>query len=85
MQLFHCHQHTGGEGGETLLVDGIGAAYKLKECDPESFEFLCSTALPAQYYVSFVITVYIVFPVVVRETTIILYSVFTLSANSLSK
>lgn len=50
LQLFHCHQHTGGEGGETLLVDGIGAAYKLKECDPESFEFLCSTALPAQYY-----------------------------------
>ena len=49
--MFHCHQHT-GSGGETLLVDAISAAVKLKEIDYEAFQFLSTTHLPARYYVS---------------------------------
>lgn len=49
LQFFHCHQHT-GVGGETLLVDSIGAAEKLRIQDPQAFDFLSTTSLPARYY-----------------------------------
>ena len=48
LQLFHCHQHT-GTGGQTLLVDAIGAAEKLKRVNREAFDFLANTHIPAKY------------------------------------
>ena len=49
--MFHCHEHS-GSGGETLLIDAINAAEKLKENNPSAFEFLAKTHIPAKYYVN---------------------------------
>ncbi|XP_047135498.1 trimethyllysine dioxygenase, mitochondrial isoform X1 [Hydra vulgaris] len=49
LQMFHCHEHT-GTGGETVLVDGIGAAEKLKLTNPDAVEYLAKTWIPATYY-----------------------------------
>jgi len=49
LQMFHCHEHT-GEGGETLLVDAIGAAVQLKASHPEAFHFLSNTNIPSRYH-----------------------------------
>ena len=42
LQILHCVEHN-GEGGLSLLVDGLNAAYKLQREDPESFRILCET------------------------------------------
>lgn len=48
LQVFHCLHHD-GEGGETLLVDGFRAAYKLKQTYPESFQRLSTLPIEAEY------------------------------------
>jgi len=44
LQLLHCLSNS-VDGGETRLVDGFGAAQKLKEIAPEDFEILAATAV----------------------------------------
>jgi trimethyllysine dioxygenase len=39
--------HTGGSGGETLLVDGFYVASLLKELDPRAHELLSTIPIPA--------------------------------------
>ncbi|KAM5449220.1 putative trimethyllysine dioxygenase [Microsporum audouinii] len=40
LQMFHILSHTGGSGGETLLVDGFKAARTLLAEDPEAYKGL---------------------------------------------
>ncbi|KAK2871686.1 hypothetical protein FQN49_002936 [Arthroderma sp. PD_2] len=40
LQMFHILSHTGGTGGETLLVDGFEAARTLLAEDPEAYQAL---------------------------------------------
>ncbi|KAF3491493.1 26S protease regulatory subunit 6A [Arthroderma uncinatum] len=40
LQMFHILSHTGGKGGETLLVDGFEAARTLLAEDPEAYQAL---------------------------------------------
>ena len=48
MQLLHCVANRSGVvGGESLLIDAIAAAYRLREVKPESFEIL--TRCPATF------------------------------------
>ncbi|CAG9135430.1 unnamed protein product [Plutella xylostella] len=49
LQIFHCLQHSGGTGGETVLSDGFFAASQLKADHPEDFTFLSSFHLQAEY------------------------------------
>ncbi|EEA27106.1 trimethyllysine dioxygenase TmlH, putative [Talaromyces marneffei ATCC 18224] len=46
LQLFHLLEHTGGEGGTTLLVDGFYAAYRMLVERPRSVEALTDYAHP---------------------------------------
>ncbi|KZT56972.1 Trimethyllysine dioxygenase [Calocera cornea HHB12733] len=46
LQLFHLLEHSGGEGGESLLVDGFYAAQELKARHPSSFELLSQIPIP---------------------------------------
>ncbi|KZP00626.1 Trimethyllysine dioxygenase [Calocera viscosa TUFC12733] len=46
LQIFHLLEHSGGEGGETLLVDGFYAAQQLKARHPASFELLSQIPIP---------------------------------------
>ncbi|RPB11561.1 Trimethyllysine dioxygenase [Morchella conica CCBAS932] len=47
LQLFHLLSHTGGTGGQTLLVDGFRAAKLLRDEDPTSYRILSNTRIPA--------------------------------------
>ncbi|XP_032512378.2 trimethyllysine dioxygenase, mitochondrial [Danaus plexippus] len=49
LQILHCLEHSNGEGGETILVDGFFGATKLKNEFPEDFEFLTNFNLDAEY------------------------------------
>lgn len=40
LQMFHMLSHTGGSGGESLLVDGFSAATKLFHEDKEAYRIL---------------------------------------------
>ena len=40
LQMFHLLSHEGGEGGESLLVDGAQAATAVYQQDPEAYEIL---------------------------------------------
>ncbi|KAI9675548.1 MAG: hypothetical protein M1822_008901 [Bathelium mastoideum] len=40
LQMFHLLSHEGGEGGESLLVDGLQAATTLLHQDPEAYKIL---------------------------------------------
>lgn len=48
LQVLHCVQH-GGDGGDSLLVDGFRAVLALKERHPETYERLCTRNVPAEY------------------------------------
>lgn len=48
LQVLHCVNHT-GDGGNTVLVDGFGAAENLRKTDPNAYAYLCSTSIPAEY------------------------------------
>ncbi|KAF2644902.1 Trimethyllysine dioxygenase [Massarina eburnea CBS 473.64] len=43
LQAFHLLEHSGGEGGASLLVDGFKVARDLCEEDPEAYEILATT------------------------------------------
>ncbi|CAK1551629.1 unnamed protein product [Leptosia nina] len=49
LQLLHSLEHTNGQGGETVLVDGFYAAAKLKEEHPKDYEFLTKFPVEAEY------------------------------------
>ncbi|KAK4301806.1 hypothetical protein Pmani_026073 [Petrolisthes manimaculis] len=49
IQVFHCLQPALEGGGETLLIDGFSVAQKYKEKYPQGYDYLSSTAFPAQY------------------------------------
>lgn len=40
LQLFHLLSHTGGSGGENLMVDGFAAAKRLREENPSHYDVL---------------------------------------------
>lgn len=46
LQLFHLLEHTEGEGGETLLVDGFFAAHCMLRENPQNIEALTDHAHP---------------------------------------
>lgn len=48
IQVFHLLEFD-GIGGQTMLVDGLKVVQKLKQIDPESFEFLLKTPIPFHY------------------------------------
>ncbi|KAL9096652.1 MAG: hypothetical protein Q9165_001139 [Trypethelium subeluteriae] len=45
LQMFHLLSHEGGDGGESLLVDGAAAAATLFQKDPEAYKRLSETAV----------------------------------------
>jgi trimethyllysine dioxygenase len=47
LQLFHMLSHTGGTGGESLLVDGFRAASILRKEHPEAYKILSKVRVPA--------------------------------------
>jgi len=47
-QMFHCLKFD-GTGGETTLVDGFNVAERIRRTDPEAFEVLSQTKVPARY------------------------------------
>jgi [2-(trimethylamino)ethyl]phosphonate dioxygenase len=48
IQLLHCLENA-AEGGDTVLVDGFGAAWRLREEDREAFEILARTWVTFSY------------------------------------
>ncbi|KAF3404380.1 hypothetical protein DPV78_002810 [Talaromyces pinophilus] len=46
LQLFHLLEHTQGEGGKTLLVDGFYAAWRMLAEDPQNVEAFTDYAQP---------------------------------------
>jgi len=48
LQVFHMTR-AAPEGGDTLLVDGLHVAARLRDTAPEAYAFLCDTYLPAEY------------------------------------
>lgn len=46
LQIFHLLEHSGGEGGETLLVDGFHVAREVKRRYPRSFQLLSEIPIP---------------------------------------
>jgi trimethyllysine dioxygenase len=47
-QMFHCLQFD-GSGGESTLVDGFKVAERIRHADPEAFDALTTTMVPAHY------------------------------------
>lgn len=47
-QVFHCLQHD-GTGGENTLVDGFRVAESIRASDPAAFEVLTSVRVPCHY------------------------------------
>jgi len=47
-QVFHCLQHD-GTGGENTLVDGFRVAQEIRTTDPQAFDVLTSVRVPCQY------------------------------------
>lgn len=47
--MLHCLEHLNPVGGETILVDGFYGAKLLKEDCPESYQFLTTIDLEAEY------------------------------------
>ena len=47
-QVFHCLQHD-GTGGENTLVDGFRVAQEIRNTDPQAFEVLTSVRVPCHY------------------------------------
>lgn len=48
VQLLHCHWNE-AEGGESILVDGLGAAETLREDDPAAFGLLAGTPVDFRF------------------------------------
>ena len=46
LQMLHLLSHTGGEGGQSVLVDGFEAARRLKTQDAEALDVLKSVKIP---------------------------------------
>ena len=46
LQMFHLLSHTGGNGGNSLLVDGFRAAHLLQERFPGAFKILNAQGIP---------------------------------------
>uniref|UniRef100_A0A1A9X281 Trimethyllysine dioxygenase, mitochondrial n=1 Tax=Glossina brevipalpis TaxID=37001 RepID=A0A1A9X281_9MUSC len=49
LQVLHCLQHLNGTGGENFFIDGLNAAYELKNFHPEFFDILTKVSIPAEY------------------------------------
>lgn len=47
LQIFHLLEHTNGNGGQTILVDGFRAAKTLRDEDPVAYRILSNTRIPA--------------------------------------
>ncbi|MBP5857876.1 trimethyllysine dioxygenase [Marivibrio halodurans] len=48
LQMFHVIEFD-GEGGESVLVDGVAIAEEIRAKDPAAFEVLSTVAVPARY------------------------------------
>ncbi len=48
LQMFACSERT-AEGGESILVDGFAAAEELRRSEPDAFDLLTQTCVPAHY------------------------------------
>ncbi|MGF1527294.1 MAG: TauD/TfdA family dioxygenase [Candidatus Competibacterales bacterium] len=46
ISVLHCLQASEGEGGRSLMVDGLGACLALRQADPCAFELLATVAVP---------------------------------------
>ena len=46
LQMFHLISHTGGEGGDSILVDGFRAAQQLLEQSPRDYAVMCNFKVP---------------------------------------
>ncbi|KAF8245309.1 Trimethyllysine dioxygenase [Wilcoxina mikolae CBS 423.85] len=47
LQLFHLLEHSGGSGGQSILVDGFRAAKMLREENPQAYKVLSNVRIPA--------------------------------------
>lgn len=47
LQLFHLLEHSGGSGGQSILVDGFRAAKLLRDEDPQAYKILSKIRIPA--------------------------------------
>lgn len=48
LQVLHCVNYP-SDDCENVLVDGFRAAQDLRERDPDAFDYLCETKVPAEY------------------------------------
>ncbi|XP_052751644.1 trimethyllysine dioxygenase, mitochondrial [Galleria mellonella] len=49
LQILHCLEHSNGEGGDTILVDGFYGATRLRHEFPEDYAFLTKFNIEAEY------------------------------------
>ncbi|KAM3968366.1 trimethyllysine hydroxylase [Aphomia sociella] len=49
LQILHCFEHSGGSGGETILVDGFYGAARLRDEHPLDYDFLTTFNIEAEY------------------------------------
>ncbi|KAI5818862.1 hypothetical protein BZA77DRAFT_306617 [Pyronema omphalodes] len=47
LQMFHLLEHSGGSGGQSILVDGFRAAKILREENPQAYKTLSNVRIPA--------------------------------------
>lgn len=47
LQLFHLLEHSDGNGGQSLLVDGFRAAKLLRDQDPQAYKTLSNVRVPS--------------------------------------
>lgn len=49
LQILHCINRSGADGGETLLVDGFHALKNLRDRNADAYEYLSRTSIPSEY------------------------------------
>lgn len=47
LQMFHLLEHSGGSGGQSILVDGFRAAKTLREQNPQAYKILSNVRIPS--------------------------------------
>jgi trimethyllysine dioxygenase len=49
LQVLQCLNHTGGSGGETVLVDGLAVVQQLRKLHPDDYQFLLNETIPVRH------------------------------------
>lgn len=49
LQILHCTNRSGADGGDTILVDGFNALKKLHDQNADTYEYLSQTSIPSEY------------------------------------